>query len=107
MRSSASALSDLDMKFLFNVFDETNDIKEGNSFCFYENKECQCYPCHNDDELNCLFCYCPLYHMENCGGNYTFINNVKDCTNCILPHKRENYLYIIQKLTEDNSKKVE
>ncbi|MBQ3009245.1 MAG: metal-binding protein, partial [Oscillospiraceae bacterium] len=33
-----------------------------NSFRFFENRDCEYYPCHKTDHpLNCLFCYCPLY----------------------------------------------
>ena len=53
------------------------------------------------DGFNCLFCYCPLYHLEDCGGNYTFTQKgVKDCSDCTLPHKANNYDYIIRKLGE-------
>ncbi|MBP1573526.1 MAG: metal-binding protein [Oscillospiraceae bacterium] len=73
-----------------------------NSFCFFKNVECDKFPCHkvtNDEEFNCLFCYCPLYHLENCGGNYSFTDKgVKDCSDCTLPHKADNYEFIISKL---------
>ncbi len=93
------------MKFVFDRIDKKDGISEGNSFCFFENKECQCYPCHNLEKINCLFCYCPLYHLDDCGGNYTFTDNIKDCTNCTLPHKAENYFYVIQKIAEENEGK--
>jgi Zn-finger protein len=44
--------------------------------------------------------------MKNCGGGYTMIDNVKDCSNCALPHKPENYDYIMSKLVEFNSIKI-
>ena len=32
-----------------------------NSYRFFQ-PECQYYPCHEGiEEMNCLFCYCPLY----------------------------------------------
>ena len=53
------------------------------------------------DDFNCLFCYCPLYPLEDCGGNYTLTEKgVKDCSDCTLPHKANNYDYIIRKLGE-------
>ena len=53
------------------------------------------------NDFNCLFCYCPLYHLEDCGGNYSFTDKgVKDCSNCTLPHKADNYDFIITKLKE-------
>ena len=67
-----------------------------NSFCFFSNKECKYYPCHKGiEEINCLFCYCPLYRLENCPGNPGYIerndHKIKDCSNCTFPHKPENY----------------
>ena len=67
-----------------------------NSSRFFENKECKYYPCHKDiKEMNCLFCYCPLYPLEHCPGNYQVLNvsgkTVKDCMGCTFPHNPENY----------------
>ena len=31
------------------------------------------------------------------------LNGIKDCSNCTLPHKVENYDYIINKLFKKNS----
>ena len=51
------------------------------------------------DGFNCLFCYCPLYHLGDCSGNYSFTDKgVKDCSDCTLPHKASNYQYIMDKL---------
>lgn len=71
-----------------------------NSYRFYTNKDCVYLPCHktkNVDEFNCLFCYCPLYFLEECGGNYEDKYGVKDCTNCLIPHGPKGYDYINQK----------
>lgn len=74
-----------------------------NSYKYFSNKSCQYYPCHstkNSDEFNCLFCYCPLYRIEDCGGNYTILKNgIKDCSNCMIPHSANGYNYIISKLS--------
>ena len=68
-------------------------------YTFFNHKKCECFPCHptdDPDNFNCLFCYCPLYALgRKCGGNFTFIGGVKDCSNCLVPHKRENYFYIV------------
>ena len=73
-----------------------------NNSHFFANYSCEYFPCHkvNDKEnFNCLFCYCPLYSISDCGGNYsTTAKGVKDCTNCTLPHKAENFQYVIDKL---------
>lgn len=68
------------------------------SYKFFENKECEYYPCHSGiEKINCLFCFCPLY-KEDCKGNYTILSNgVKDCSNCTFPHREENYDKIIEK----------
>lgn len=70
------------------------------SYKFFQNKECEYFPCHPTEHLedfNCLFCFCPLYsNGEMCGGNFSILSNgVKDCSRCIFPHKRENYDRVI------------
>ncbi len=77
----------------------------GKHYSFFCNQECEYFPCHktkHPENFNCLFCYCPLYTLrEHCGGNFRYTENgIKDCTNCILPHKRENYGYVIGKYSE-------
>lgn len=72
-----------------------------NSYRFFENKECDHFPCHKGlDEFNCLFCYCPMYHIENCPGNPVFKEkdgkSLKICTNCTFPHRVENYDKLIE-----------
>ena len=70
-----------------------------NNHKFFNNIECEYYPCHNMSNINCLFCYCPLYHMDDCEGSYIINEDgVKDCKECILPHSPINYDYIIKKL---------
>ena len=73
-----------------------------NSAYFFRNHECAGFPCHkveDDENFNCLFCFCPLYHLEDCGGNHTFTEKgIKDCSNCLLPHRAENYKYIMDRL---------
>lgn len=69
------------------------------SYKFFTNKECEFYPCHNTDRINCLFCFCPLYNYKDCGGNFVILDNgIKDCSNCNLSHSEKGYDYIIQKL---------
>lgn len=78
--------------------------KMKNSYRYFENRDCQYYPCHEGmTELNCLFCYCPLYGLEHCPGNHKYIEvngtKIKECTDCIFPHQAENYDTIIKFLT--------
>lgn len=69
---------------------------ETTKYSFFSHRECEYFPCHpgaDPDNFNCLFCYCPLYLLgDRCGGNFVYRENgVKDCTNCLYPHRRENY----------------
>ena len=76
-----------------------------NSYKFFANKDCKYYPCHEGiQEVNCLFCYCPLHSREHCPGNPKYIEvngaKIKDCSNCIFPHDAKNYEIIIKTLGE-------
>lgn len=67
-----------------------------NSYRFFENRECKYFPCHEGlEDFNCLFCYCPLYGREKCPGNPQYMEKdsgmLKVCTDCIFPHRPENY----------------
>lgn len=38
---------------------------------------------------------------ENCGGNYKISSGgVKDCSDCLLPHRPKGYDFINEKLTD-------
>ncbi len=74
-----------------------------NSYRYFANKDCQYYPCHEGvEELNCLFCYCPMYLREDCLGTPEYIERngkkIKNCMNCTFPHRPENYDRIMQLL---------
>ena len=78
-------------------------IKMENSHRFFENKECKYFPCHKGlEELNCLFCYCPMYTREKCPGTPSYMElegrKIKVCTDCIFPHDPEHYDTIIEML---------
>ena len=74
------------------------------NYKYFCNEKCEFFPCHNTippESFNCLFCYCPLY-LTDCGGNCKILENgVKDCSECTLPHIRENYEYIINRLADE------
>ena len=66
------------------------------SYRYFENRACEYYPCHKGiEEMNCLFCYCPLYTRQDCPGNPSFKEKdgktIKICTDCTFPHRPENY----------------
>ena len=69
---------------------------------YFCNKDCEYYPCHTmAEDMNCLFCYCPLYHLEDCGGSYTITGGgVKACDACIYPHIPSNYDKIVERLSK-------
>ena len=73
-----------------------------NSYRFFCNQDCEYFPCHKTgrpERFNCLFCYCPLYLVEDCGGNFrTLASGVKDCTPCLIPHTPEGYDHIVGRL---------
>jgi Zn-finger protein len=75
--------------------------------------ECKCYQrnkkCHDLEDLNCLFCYCPHYDLSveegKCKINSPkgkYFENSKgkrlDCSNCDFPHKVENIRSILLKI---------
>ena len=75
---------------------------EGKHYAFFQNRECEYFPCHkteDPDRFNCLFCYCPLYALgKKCGGNFRYTEKgYKDCTECMFPHRPENYGAITEK----------
>jgi len=66
------------------------------NYSFFQHKQCEYFPCHKTDSpasFSCMFCYCPLYALgENCGGDFFYSKKgFKCCTNCLFPHRRENY----------------
>ena len=76
-----------------------------NSYAFFQNRECEYFPCHKTADVssfNCLFCYCPLYALGNrCGGNCSFTEEgIKDCSHCLLPHSPGGYDYVLSKFGE-------
>ena len=80
-----------------------NEEWRSKKYAFFSHSECEAFPCHATDakeHFNCLFCYCPLYFLgEECGGNLSYLpNGVKDCSHCDIPHERESYGYIIDRL---------
>lgn len=66
------------------------------NYDFFQNRECEYFPCHpgaDPEGFSCLFCYCPLYALgDRCGGSFRYTKDgVKDCSDCLRPHRRENY----------------
>ena len=85
--------------------EEGKEFWENKHFSFYQNKDCEFFPCHagaDPESFNCLFCYCPLYALgTKCGGNFKITKTgVKDCTGCLIPHMKKNYGYVTGKFHE-------
>lgn len=89
--------------------DVAGGVPAGENYRFFNHSACEFYPCHDmpAEDLNCLFCFCPLYRLgEDCGGNFTYIygadgTRIKDCSACTVPHRRENYDYILSRLASE------
>ena len=61
-----------------------------NTYKHFTNRGCKFYPCHDIDNINCLFCYCPLFSLT-CPGKYDIINEKKDCSTCTIPHGKNSW----------------
>lgn len=73
------------------------------NYDFFQHRDCEYFPCHQgveEENFSCLFCYCPLYALgDQCGGNFSYTQTgVKDCSDCRIPHRRENYGKILEKM---------
>ena len=75
---------------------------KGKGFSFFQNHECEYFPCHkthNLDTFNCLFCFCPLYLRNDCDGAFSRLENGnKDCSACVFPHRKDNYGLMMERL---------
>lgn len=77
---------------------------ETQNYKFSQHRECEYFPCHkaaNEDDFNCLFCYCPLYMLKDeCGGNFRYTDTgVKDCSDCTITHSKEHgYDHVMSKM---------
>jgi Zn-finger protein len=79
--------------------------------------ECPCNgsaPCHDLEDLNCFFCYCPYYKVESPEGGCKLGNpyskgkwyydeslptgRIWDCSDCPWPHEEENVRQVLSKL---------
>jgi Zn-finger protein len=75
---------------------------------FFQNRACEYFPCHRGADavsFNCLFCYCPLYFLEACGGDFRLTHGVKDCTACLRPHRSGGYDEILTRLRQEAAKR--
>ena len=73
------------------------------NYDFFQNSACEYFPCHkcaDTENFSCLFCYCPLYALGGeCGGNFCYTaDGIKDCSDCLKPHRPENYEIMMEKM---------
>lgn len=85
--------------------DVYNKLPRECAYSFTQHTACEFFPCHKTErpeDFNCLFCYCPLYALgSGCGGNFKWTEKgVKDCSDCLVPHTRDSYEYILKKFPE-------
>lgn len=71
---------------------------------FFQHRECEYFPCHkgaDPETFSCIFCYCPLYALgDRCGGDFKYTERgIKDCSDCLRPHRRENYTAVTKQLS--------
>ncbi len=68
---------------------------QDNSIC----KRCH----HTHKDIYCIFCFCPLYHEQNCGGNPVYTDTgIKDCSFCDRVHDKQ----FIKKVIKENLYKL-
>ena len=72
--------------------------------CF-SHRDCEFYPCHRNADpgpFQLPFLLLSLYFLgRECGGEYRLLDNgVKDCSDCLFPHRPENYDAVVQKLQQ-------
>lgn len=75
------------------------------NYKFYQNKACEYFPCHKgmeQEKLNCLFCYCPLYALKDkCGGNFVYLKSgIKSCMECTKTHGEGGYDYVMSRMKD-------
>ena len=85
-------------------FEKRRSSNSEECICYQQNKKC-----HDLENLNCLFCYCPFYDLSakegGCKMNSSkgkYVGNCQgkiwDCSDCDFPHKKENVKDILLKL---------
>lgn len=70
---------------------------------YFQNESCKFFPC-KPGEPNCLLCYCPLYLLDNCGGDWQIFNDMKDCSGCHMTDGESGWLYVVECLREELNK---
>jgi len=75
-----------------------------NTYRFFRNDGCKFFPCHQGvapEDFNCLLCFCPLYFLPECGGDFMLRQGIKDCSDCTRPHRPGGYDEILARLRQE------
>lgn len=76
---------------------------------FFQNTLCKHFPCHKDvpvESFNCMFCFCPLYWMDDCCGTpLKSKSGLKSCISCSFPHHPESYDLILLRIKTELKRK--
>ena len=76
-----------------------------NDHSFFQNSQCEYFPCHkvkDPESFNCLFCYCPMYFLEDCGGDASYTKKgVKDCSACLRIHAADSWTFVQRRLLQE------
>ena len=82
---------------------------EHKNYKFIQNLKCEYFPCHKSvdtEDFNCIFCFCPLYYTDDCGGKFTYTKDgIKCCEECSFPHHKNNYALVLEKINDYNKKR--
>ena len=75
-------------------------------------RECEYYPCHDLDEMDCTFCFCPFYPCEDTstGGEIVTTENgdaVWGCKNCTWIHIPEIARKVLNEFLKLNINNIE
>lgn len=82
---------------------QPKDTVSTTHFKGFQHRDCEFFPCHGDENQNCLFCYCPLAFLE-CPGKFIIIESPpgvkrKDCSQCNVTHGKKGW-EVVQKWVE-------
>ena len=85
-------------------------VKEGK--LIGANKKCEHYPCHDPEDMDCTFCFCPFYPCEDnlTGGEMVITEDgglVWGCKNCTWIHKPDVARKVLDEFLKLNIKNIE
>jgi len=99
---------------VLEIFSFENMQRKYPDFCLCCKKN---KPCHDMENMNCFFCFCPEYDnskeeggcKRNSEKGKWFVNEnlakgkIWDCSDCDYPHRKENCEIILNKIFKGES----